>query len=556
MTSTTRPASAVAAALADPVIDRPPVHMLSRLPAAEGRKDLAGADPRIFLPRANPCQPSTSTGRAGSGRSTHIKREKGTIRAAVYPGSGPQRTAKGSLPRRKVSHACLYCRRSHMTCDDGRPCQRCIKRKIAHLCHDDRQSTPAPAPAPTTMTTKPKARSEPRPRPQRSSPPQHVPSDSSSSSGLTPPPGLSPPHADLLTFPVVVTATLPEALDSQDLHPQTAFSEELMTFGSASLGQEDLGMDAVFSADPFLGYDSEFSLTAPAVAFPFASESMGDECAIISDFLASWNGNFDASSFDTAVSSDSVPSISPSLLLSPGLISPSPLKLSSNEKFYLTAADPKDGSCEDRLQQITAAKMEAGLLKPYNYVNGYTALQKWMDEHMSPPSRQRILNVLSTFRPTFRQIAQSLTDFDLVMVEEAFERLLLEYDRVLIAMGMPQCLWRRDGRIYKANKEFAQLVKLPVEQLRDGKTSIYELMTEESTVNYWEKYGDVAFDPGQKAVLTSCVLVDPATAPAAGDLAESPSPASLEQRPCCFSFTIRRDEYNIPLLIAGNFLVA
>jgi hypothetical protein len=35
----------------------------------------------------------------------------------------------GAIPgqkvkRRKVNHACLYCRRSHMTCDEGRPCQR------------------------------------------------------------------------------------------------------------------------------------------------------------------------------------------------------------------------------------------------------------------------------------------------------------------------------------------------------------------------------------------------------------------------------------------------
>ncbi|KAG5458419.1 MAG: hypothetical protein BJ554DRAFT_1356 [Olpidium bornovanus] len=25
-----------------------------------------------------------------------------------------------------------------MTCDNGRPCQRCIKRSIGHLCHDER----------------------------------------------------------------------------------------------------------------------------------------------------------------------------------------------------------------------------------------------------------------------------------------------------------------------------------------------------------------------------------------------------------------------------------
>lgn len=32
---------------------------------------------------------------------------------------------------------------------------------------------------------------------------------------------------------------------------------------------------------------------------------------------------------------------------------------------------------------------------------------------------------MGTFRPAFRTVAQSLTDIDLVLVEEAFERLLL-----------------------------------------------------------------------------------------------------------------------------------
>jgi hypothetical protein len=44
---------------------------------------------------------------------------------------------------------------------------------------------------------------------------------------------------------------------------------------------------------------------------------------------------------------------------------------------------------------------------------------------MTSVSRQRILNSLGTFRPTFRNVAQSLTDIDLVLVEENFERLLL-----------------------------------------------------------------------------------------------------------------------------------
>jgi hypothetical protein len=37
---------------------------------------------------------------------------------------------------------------------------------------------------------------------------------------------------------------------------------------------------------------------------------------------------------------------------------------------------------------------------------------------------------------------------------------MLDYDRVFSAMGIPACLWRRTGEIYKANREFAELVGL------------------------------------------------------------------------------------------------
>ena len=64
---------------------------------------------------------------------------------------------------------------------------------------------------------------------------------------------------------------------------------------------------------------------------------------------------------------------------------------------------------------------------------------------------------------------------------------------------------------------------------------IFELMNEESCVNYWERYASIAFDAGQKAVLTSCIL-------------------SQENIPCSFSFTVRRDQNLIPILIIGHFL--
>lgn len=54
-----------------------------------------------------------------------------------------------------------------------------------------------------------------------------------------------------------------------------------------------------------------------------------------------------------------------------------------------------------------------------------------------------------------------------MFIEEAFERLLLDYDRVFSAMGIPACLWRRTGEIYKGNREFAELVGVDGYMLRD-----------------------------------------------------------------------------------------
>ncbi|KAG0361133.1 hypothetical protein BG005_009120 [Podila minutissima] len=372
--------------------------------------------------------------------------------------------------RRKVTHACVYCRRSHMTCDDGRPCQRCIKRNIGHLCHD-----------------------EPKPSAAAASSNQ---SNASSSNAGTPAPsaGLS---------------SSPEARRTSQQQQQIQQLQQLPA------GIQHLQANNINNMQLY-GFNNQLA-ALPVTPLTFASEHMGNEFTVISDFLESLGGD------------------------SQNIFCEAGIPVNTTEKFFLTAADPSDGTNEDRLTQVINAKFEAGFLKPYNYVNGYSRLQKYMDSNMSNISRQRILNVMGTFRPAFRTVAQSLTDIDLVLVEEAFERLLLDYDRVFSSMGIPACLWRRTGEIYKGNKEFASLVNVPLEMLREGRLCIYELMAEESAVNYWEKYGNIAFDAGQKAVLTSCLL-------------KNPDPESQNVISCCFSFTIRRDKYNIPTVIVGNFL--
>jgi len=52
----------------------------------------------------------------------------------------------------------------------------------------------------------------------------------------------------------------------------------------------------------------------------------------------------------------------------------------AKEHYLLTAADPAgEVSPEERLKQVINAKVDAGILKPFNYVKGYARLQKYME---------------------------------------------------------------------------------------------------------------------------------------------------------------------------------
>ncbi|KAF8840143.1 hypothetical protein BDN67DRAFT_1053139 [Paxillus ammoniavirescens] len=414
---------------------------------------------------------------------------------------------KKATKRRKVNHACLYCRRSHMTCDEGRPCQRCIKREIGHLCHDEQR------------------------------PPKNK-QDMASLSGTEAP------------------RTMPQHVYGSTTMTQTA--------------------------------NSPWSMSVSPNAFLYQPETLGNEFSVLTDFLET----LDDGSFFTSPPQ----TVTPSLMSAPSYSNPPPDTSSyvthsapdteptrgataeppatpveepappllpsatKTEKFLLTAADQESGSRDERLNRVIRSKYEAGLLKPYDYVKGYARLSRWMDRNVSRQSKQQILQPLSVLRPKFRAVAQSLRDIDLVFIEEAFERLLLDYDRVFSAMGVPACLWRRTGEIYKGNREFTELVGVDGYMMRDGRLCIYELMAEESAVNYWEKYGHVAFDSSQKAVLTSCVLrFKPLinTQPYSLDRKKSggedlPNEEGFVN--CCFSFTIRRDKWGIPSMIVGNFI--
>ncbi|KAK9457695.1 hypothetical protein V1511DRAFT_455522 [Dipodascopsis uninucleata] len=463
-----------------------------------------------------------------------------------------ERASSGQLnqKRRKVDHACVYCRRSHMTCDSGRPCSRCVKRNIGHLCHDESKDSKSGSGAKAEIGE------------------SNLKSEQTSevSSNLTDS-GIvydMPTHGESTGQPAVLS----EANDANtSTNTSTDYWSSMVNSSTGLLNltpyqpplfiSEHAGSE-FSSLNDFLTMLEDTPMSRPMDDSPGSLETATDPLMLRSSTEISNGDSIARESLNSIteqvvalesvqrhttgdVSSHLSAGANGNLTLTTPTRPPS-VPETARDKFFLTAADPADGpqrTPEERLKQVINAKLEAGLLAPFNYVKGYARLQRYMDHHMSPASRQRILKPLSIFRPAFRAIAQTLIDVDLVLVEEAFERMLLDYDRVFTSMAIPACLWRRTGEIYRGNKEFAALVEVSVEELRDGKLAIYELLSEDSAVNYWEKYGNIAFDSGQKAVLTSCTLR---------------SRDGSSKRACCFSFTIRRDRYNIPSCIIGNFI--
>ncbi|KAI5954428.1 RDS2 [Candida jiufengensis] len=418
--------------------------------------------------------------------------------------------------KKKLEIACVYCRRSHMICDESRPCQRCIKRGISHLCYDEPSNSRQRKKAAALRKDTPQEQEQ-----QQQQPPPQAP--------------LPQPQPQPQSQPQPQTQPLPVQQPIQ-AKPNKSVLSQTLAYNQEPLFYSEHAGSEFSSLNDFLSMIDDPELVNGALN--------NDENQMFWAPAFSPNNIFSQTFEEVSQPMEDQPPQQPQQQQQqpqqPGVEDHPVISDSARDKFFLTAADPTtEISPEERLKQVIKAKLEAGLLQPYNYAKGYARLQKYMDNYMNISSRQRILKPLSIFRPAFRAIARTLKDVDLVLVEESFERMLLDYDRVFTSMAIPACLWRRTGEIYRGNKEFASLVGVTTDDLKDGKLAIYELMSEESAVNFWEKYGAIAFDKGQKAVLTSCNLR---------------TKDGIKRKSCCFSFTIRRDRYNIPSCIVGNFI--
>ena len=175
--------------------------------------------------------------------------------------------------------------------------------------------------------------------------------------------------------------------------------------------------------------------------------------------------------------------------------------------------------------------------KSFDYGRSYKILLKNLKSRLSVEEYQHVCLHLSKIRPSFIAIAAGLSEQDLTFVEHSFNRLSLEYEKFMSLSGTPSAIWRRTGEIVAVSREFSYLSGWSADQLV-GYKYIFDIFTPESIVAYFNTYSQIAFDGENITGYLNCKLIT----------------AKNEDVECTYCFTLKKDVFDLPMVIIGNFL--
>jgi hypothetical protein len=271
-----------------------------------------------------------------------------------------------------------------MTCDSNRPCARCVKRNIGHLCHDEvkdkyrENGTESTSQSPALEPSSPEQMSHIDPEIKTGSESRIYDSkfkEAAVANTSNPP---NPPKSRPHPTPPPLQPTSNETFDFLNLSWQSyPYLQAPYTFASDVIGNE-------FSVL------NDFMTLGDDLHEPSFESSLNDPIG----GLIQGTGYNNESSFGNPTNGNSLmPHHGPdgSVMFDPNQpVAPSPNPNGHNggnretdvakEHYLLTAADPAgEVSPEERLKQVINAKVDAGILKPFNYVKGYARLQKYME---------------------------------------------------------------------------------------------------------------------------------------------------------------------------------
>ncbi|CCE85498.1 Piso0_005096 [Millerozyma farinosa CBS 7064] len=240
-----------------------------------------------------------------------------------------------------------------------------------------------------------------------------------------------------------------------------------------------------------------------------------------------------------------------------------------------SAADPANSSSSAYISPLASHNIYQSVRDIYShrtmnfdYPQSYHSLTHFLKERFSgrdlsdekrKEKRQNlliILKLIASYRPTFISAHKSLLKpYDLLFLEMSFQRSLLDCEKLVQLNSSPTIMWRRTGEIVSMSNDLLSILGLSVSEILSKRTFIIELMyDDESIINYFKLFQSVAVGSLHSRIVTTCKLKKKSTGDAStrnGILAESMPRDHIE---FCSVWTVKRDLFDIPMLIVGQFL--
>lgn len=199
----------------------------------------------------------------------------------------------------------------------------------------------------------------------------------------------------------------------------------------------------------------------------------------------------------------------------------------------------------------------------FDYPHSYHSLtyflkQRFLGNDLSAEAKQKkranllvILKLIASYRPTFISAHKSLLKpYDLQFLEMSFQRSLLDCEKLAQLNLTPTIIWRRTGEIVSLSDDLLSLLGYKVREILSKRTFIMELMyDDESIVNYFKLFKSVAVGNLHLSIFTKCKLLkknnlnNPESSESHDDYIEF-----------CSVWTVKRDLFDLPMLIVGQFL--
>ncbi|KAG8710829.1 Transcriptional regulator of nonfermentable carbon utilization [Ceratobasidium sp. 394] len=474
-------------------------------------------------------------------------KRKRDIRASADTSRAASPAQESPAPKKKkANRACFHCQKAHLTCDDARPCMRCVKRGIADNCTEGHRKKAK------YLLDEDELEELKRAKERNNTEQQHQQS-------------VTPQQTQLLTNGLSSTEETPSLLPAGFSTPTDPLFnitfDPAYPFGSEAANLEYSILSAILNQQPDSG-NSNPSLDPAALTNPSPLSSTDGTNPNVLHPSEPWGGLPQTLGMHYAQAQSQMP------LQTPGTGTSSdsrsfvrtteshPLPLSSNggmqrQGSQLALPSPPASDLSTATGEIIKPRSTSQVgtggagwaysdgVKKYDYTEGYHFLMAYLhDRHFDKNDILRVVRALAIVRPSLIALQMPLADEDEVFVERCLQRSLAELDKLISFSGTPTVVWRRTGEICLVGLEFTMLTEWSRKELLGKRTFIYELFENQSTVEYWEKFAAHAFENSTRSVNLHCVLLKPNGAPV----------------PCAFCFSIRRDLFDLPSLIIGQWL--